>query len=206
MPSASVKKWVRDFAAPVGNGFARVGISANAVTLSGLLLSAACGFFLGRGKWMAGLGCLLMGSFCDLIDGAVARSRGRSGSPLGAALDSTVDRYGEAMILTGVLVDGVLHRNHGEAFLWLWSLALTASFLTSYVRARAEGLGFRCEVGLLERPERLFLLGLLCAVGPRASMWVLGALAAGGHFTVIQRILHVRREARLNGADRGTGT
>ncbi len=203
MPSHSMKRWARNLAAPVGGGLARIGVSANAVTLSGLLFAAACGFFLGRGDYAAGLACLLASSLCDLLDGAVARSRGRGGSPLGATLDSAVDRYGEAMILTGVLVDGVLHRDQGETFLWLWSLALAASFLTSYVRARAEGLGFRCEVGLLERPERLALIGLLCVIGPRAAMWILGALAVGGHITVVQRILHLRREARLSHPDRG---
>lgn len=205
MPSLSIKRAVRSLAAPVGAGLARLGISANAVTLFGLILAAACGFFLGRGDYGAGLACLLASSLCDLLDGAVARSRGRTGSPFGAALDSVVDRYGEAMILTGVLVDGVLHRDHGASFVWLWSLALTASFLTSYVRARAEGLGFRCEVGLLERPERLALMGLLCLIGPRSAPWILGALAVGGHITVLQRVLHLRKEARLHPSDRKPG-
>jgi CDP-diacylglycerol--glycerol-3-phosphate 3-phosphatidyltransferase len=203
MPSASLKRWARNLAAPVGTLLARIGISANTVTLSGLLLAIACGFFLGRDNWAAGLACLLASALCDLLDGAVARSRGGSGSPLGASLDSAVDRYGEAMILTGVLVNGIVHRHQGEAFLWIWSLALTASFLTSYVRARAEGLGYRCEVGLLERPERLALLGLLCVIGPRGSIWILGALAVGGHVTVVQRILHLRREVRRNRSSRG---
>ena len=103
MPSLSIKRAVRSLAAPVGAGLARLGISANAVTLFGLILAAACGFFLSRGNYGAGLACLLASSLCDLLDGAVARSRGRTGSPFGAALDSVVDRYGEAMILTGVL-------------------------------------------------------------------------------------------------------
>jgi CDP-diacylglycerol---glycerol-3-phosphate 3-phosphatidyltransferase len=204
MPSPSLKRSVRELAAPVGDGLARIGITANAVTLFGLVLAAGCGVLLGRGRWLSGFLCLLASGLCDLIDGAVARARGGTGSPLGAALDSAVDRYGEAMILTGVLVDAVHRRQPGEGFLWLWSLALTAAFLTSYVRARAEGLGFRCEVGLLERPERLTLLGLLCLVGPRGAGWILGALAVGGHITVVQRILHVRREMQT-GRARGGG-
>lgn len=195
MPSPFWKKLGRDLMRPAGNGLARIGVTANTVTFIGLLFAVACGLMLARGEWLIGFVFLALSSLCDLLDGAVARAHGRSGTQMGAALDSTADRYGEAMILAGVLVNGI-ERNVSEWFLWLWVLAFTASFLTSYVRARAEGLGLKCEVGILERPERLVLLGILCLLGPRSVPYILGLLALGGHITFIQRLLLIWRASK----------
>ena len=192
MPSRSLKGAVRAFLGPVGRAVGAIGISANVVTIAGLALAAGSGVLLARGFWRTAFVCLLGSGLCDLLDGAVARARGGAGSRLGAALDSTVDRYGEALVLTGILVHRVQH-GAGAPFMWLWALALTASFLISYVRARAEGLGLRCEVGLLERPERMGLLLVLCLLGPRAAPWILGVLALGGHITFVQRLILVHR-------------
>jgi len=198
----SIKSSVRAMAAPLGAVLARAGVSANGVTLAGLVLAGITGAMLAGGRWGLGLLFFLASSLCDLLDGAVARARGASGSPLGAALDSTADRYGEALVLGGVLIDAHLRSGAGEIYTWIWVLALTGSFLTSYVRARAEGLGLRCEVGLMERPARLALIGILCLIGPRAGIWTLTLLALGGHITFVQRLLHVRRESMRPARDR----
>jgi len=196
MPSTSIKSLARGLALPVGRALAAAGVSANAVTIAGLAFAAGAGWFLSEDRRVAALACLVGSGLCDLLDGAVARARGGNGSVFGAALDSTADRYGEALLLAGVLILRV-HQGGAEGwFLWLWVLAFVASFLTSYVRARAEGLGLRCEVGLLERPERLGLMVLFPILGPRFTPWILGALAVGGHVTFVQRLAHVRRSAR----------
>jgi CDP-diacylglycerol---glycerol-3-phosphate 3-phosphatidyltransferase len=199
MPSRSVKDLARATALPVGRGLARMGLTADGVTFAGLLFALAVAAALGSGHRIYAVAFLLVSSMCDLLDGAVARARG-GGSMFGATLDSVVDRAGEAAILTGILVVG-LRDGARERFLWIWSAALTASFLVSYVRARAEGLGIRCEVGLLERPERLGLLAIVILAGPRWTEVGLDLLAVLGLFTVLQRLLHVHRVA----SGRGTG-
>lgn len=200
MPSDRIKKLGRETMRPIGAALANLGITANTITLIGLLFAGLCGFFLATGEWFFALLALLLSGGCDMLDGAVARAGGGSGTTFGAAFDSTVDRYGEALILGGILIDATNH-GVGPAFLALWVLTLTAGFLTSYVRARAEGLGFRCEVGLLERPERLVLLSLLCILGRGAAGYILAVLAIGGHITVFQR-LHLVWRASRSGGDR----
>lgn len=198
MPDRSWKEAGRRSIAPVGRGLASIGITANAVTIAGLLFAGGCGIFLAGGRGPIAALFLAASALCDLLDGAVARARG-GGSAFGAALDSTADRYGEALILAGVLIDASA-RGASDGFVWLWVGALTGSFLTSYVRARAEGLGLRCEVGLMERPERLVLLGALCLLGPRSVPVLLGVLAVGSHVTFAQRLLLIRRASRRGGA------
>jgi CDP-diacylglycerol--glycerol-3-phosphate 3-phosphatidyltransferase len=195
MPNPAIKKSVRALVRPAGSLLARVGVSPDAVTFAGLAVAAACGYALARGEWGLAFALLLASGFCDLLDGAVARASGRSESKMGAALDSTIDRYSESLVLGGVLIDAV-RRGAGDWLIWVWVLALTGSFLTSYVRARAEGLGIPCEVGIMERPERLALLALLCLLGPSAALWILAILALGSHVTFLQRLLHIQRLAR----------
>lgn len=194
MPHPWLKDRTRGLAAPVGRGIAAIGLGPDVITLIGFLLSVAAALWLADGRWILAFVALGAGSLCDLLDGAVARARG-GGTPLGATLDSTVDRYSESVVLTGVLIHR-LQQGVEAWFIWLWAVALTASFLISYVRARAEGLGLRCDVGLLERPERLGLLLLLCLLGPRSAPWILGLLAVGGHVTFIQRIVLVARATK----------
>jgi CDP-diacylglycerol--glycerol-3-phosphate 3-phosphatidyltransferase len=193
-----MKKLGRGLAQPLGSVLARLGVSPDAITIAGLVFAAACGLALAGGRWGLAFLLLVASALSDLLDGAVARmSEGRDRT-MGATLDSTVDRYAEALVLGGVLVHAVRHEA-GDLFVWLWVLALTGSFLTSYVRARAEGLGLSCEVGIMERPERIALLGLLCLIGPRSAIWILAILAAGSHVTFLQRLVHVHRSVRPDG-------
>jgi len=189
-----LKRWVRGLARPIGEALSKIGISADAVTYGGLAadFAASWGFYTAD-RWLA-FGALVASGLFDLFDGAVARAGGRSGTRFGAALDSTLDRYGE-MLVFGAILAGLAR---AAAPPWLQAIALLAgigSFLVSYVRARSEGLGIPCEVGLLERPERLGLLVVLALWGEGGYPWVLGALALLTHVTFIQRLAHVRREA-----------
>jgi CDP-diacylglycerol---glycerol-3-phosphate 3-phosphatidyltransferase len=199
MPSRSVKDRARAAALPLGRGLARAGVSADGVTITGFLFALAVAVALAGGHRIRAVAFLLASALCDLLDGAVARARG-GGSSFGAVLDSAVDRAGEAVILSAILVAG-LREGGRERFVWIWSVSLTASFLVSYVRARAEGQGLRCEVGLLERPERLGLLAIIILAGARWTEWGLGLLAILSLLTVMQRLLHVRRAARERGSE-----
>jgi len=154
-----------------------------------LALGAAVLFGLGNAR-VAGL-VMLLGGIFDALDGAVARETNRMSS-FGAFLDSTLDRLSEAAIFVGLIFFYAGANRPCEAL--IAGIAMTFSLLTSYTRARAEGLNISCEVGLLERAGRVVILSVLSIAGlPTVG---LGLLAAGALVTTAQRILHVRRATR----------
>lgn len=193
---ARLKRLVRGWIAPLGRGLARLGVSADAVTWAGVVAAGVAAWGFARGEFPLALWALLASGLCDLLDGAVARAGGGQGTLFGAALDSTLDRYGEGLVLGALTVRAVTQTEHPEHQALFGALAVLAgigSFLVSYVRARSEGLGIACEVGLLERPERLALLVVLAAWGDAGLPWILGTMALLTHVTFGQRLHHVRR-------------
>lgn len=179
---------------PVGRGLAAVGLTANALTLAGLVLTGAAAALLVSGRPVAGGWVLVGAGLSDTFDGAVARARGASG-PLGAFYDSVSDRLSDGVILAAV----AWHVRAEPRLFVLTVVALVAAQVTSYTRARAESLGAGCSVGLLERPERAILLmaGLVFTGLLEAVLWV---LAVGAVVTVAQRVVHVRRQLRPPGS------
>lgn len=137
----------------------------------------------------AGVVMLLAGLF-DALDGAVARELDQI-SDFGAFLDSTLDRFSESAVFVGIVFYYAMESQPSIAL--LAGVAMTFSLLTSYTRARAEGLGYECEIGLLERAGRVVLV----AVSAIAGFLSVGlfAVAAGAFITTFQRIFHVYREA-----------
>lgn len=134
---------------------------------------------------------MLLGGLFDALDGAVARESNRMSS-FGAFLDSTLDRLSESTIFVGLVFFYASADRPYEAL--LAGTAMTFSLLTSYARARAEGLNIDCEVGLLERAGRIVILSVLSIFGlPTVG---LGLVAAGAIVTTAQRIIHVRRATR----------
>ena len=190
-----IKRAVRGAVDPLGRGLARIGLTANAVTGLGVLFAAVAAYGFVREDRALAFGFLLASGLFDLLDGAVARARDPHGTPFGAAFDSTLDRYGEGLELGGILI-GLADRDASAWLLWVALLAGVGSFLVSYVRARSEGLGIACEVGLAERPERLLLLLLLALLGRPAEPWILGSLALLTHITFMQRLRHIHRATR----------
>ena len=154
-----------------------------------LALGAAVLFGLGQAR-IAGAAMLLGGLF-DALDGAVARESNRMSS-FGAFLDSTLDRLSESAVFVGLIFFySSADKPYGAL---LAGFAMTFSLLTSYARARAEGLNIDCEVGLLERAGRVVILSVLSIAGlPTLG---LGLLAAGALVTTAQRVLHVHRATR----------
>ena len=176
---------------PIGRGLIRLGLSANALTLGGTLLMVIVGGLLANGQFLIGGVLVILSAPLDALDGTVARLAGVAGK-FGAFLDSTSDRYAEGFILIGLLIYGLTRRDDWIAVLSF--VAMWGSFAVSYTRARAEGLGCECKIGLLTRLERLLLICVMLLTG-----WILPgliALAVLTHVTALQRILFVRRAMR----------
>ncbi len=177
---------------PVARRLTRWGIHPNTITILGCLLTMAVGAVLATGRLRLGGLLLLAASSLDAFDGALARVSGEK-SRFGAFLDSTLDRFSEGALFFGLLVTMVRQGEPGMAYLVF--AAAIGSLMVSYVRARAEGVGYEgCKVGLLTRVERVILLGGGLALGlTAATLWV---LAVGVWLTVAQRMAWVYRESR----------
>lgn len=183
----------RSLLAPAVTLLERFGVTPVQVTLFGLALHVSSAVIIGAGQPRAGGLVLLLAAACDGLDGMLARRTGTA-TRFGAFLDSTVDRVDETLILAGVaayfLVLG------GTANL-VWSVvvlvALGGSLITSYTRARAEGLGLECRVGAFERPERVIVTVLGLLLGRIALVLAVLILTGLAWYTVYQRVRHVER-------------
>ena len=165
-----VGRW---FEVPVATALSKLGVTATGATLIGLALTGGATYLVIKGWFLyAGIVALAAAIF-DLVDGAIARHTGTV-SHRGALLDSVADRVAESAILIGLLVyySGIAGYNRDAIV--LAAVALAGSLMVSYVRARAEGLGYRGTSGFLTRPERVVILtaGLL-AMHPIPSLWIL---------------------------------
>ena len=180
-------KWVVD---PLGKFFLSIGMTPNMMTTLGMLGNFLGAYFLSQGKLMLGGLLILIVTPIDALDGTMARLRGDP-SDFGAFVDSVSDRYAELAILGGLLY---FYATQGNALgSTLAFAAASGSVLVSYVRARAESLGFESRVGLLTRVERYLVLApLLVFNKPIVALWI---LAIFGNFTALQRIWFVRRQA-----------
>lgn len=197
MAGKALKNRLRTLLDPAVAGLERLGVSPFAVTIAGLLVSLAGAVAVARGRLLLGGIVLAAGSLCDTLDGSLARRSGRE-SVFGAFIDSTLDRVAELAYFAAI----VLHFQRtgaGEAWTALALVAAGGAFLTSYTRARAEGLGLDCRVGLVERPERIVILLVGLLAGGAALEIAVAALAALTVATTIQRIAHVRRAAAKRG-------
>jgi len=178
---------------------ARAGVTPDMVTITGTLAAVLGAVFLiGTGRLFWGAFVVTLAVLLDLLDGALARARG-GGSVWGAVLDSTGDRAADAAIF-GALVWWYSGRGDDRLLVLLALLCLVLGVLTSYIKARAEGVGLSCDVGIVERTERLILVltgtGLTGLGVPYAVHVALWALLAGSAVTVGQRFAAVHRAAR----------
>jgi len=191
--------WQGVVLAPLVNLFIRLGVSPDAVTLVGTLgVCVGALAFFPRGHLLGGVIFITCFVFSDLIDGAMARKTGRSSS-FGAFLDSTLDRIGDGAIFGGL---ALYFAGPGDSrlYLWLSLICLVMGSVTSYARARAEGLGYTAQVGIAERSDRLVAILVMTGLGaifdlPELMYVTLWALAAASTITVGQRIWTVRQQA-----------
>ncbi len=182
----------------VRNALVESRLTPNAISMTGLVLCLVAAVLVWEEQWILGGLAFIVGSVCDTLDGRYSRMSGK-GTPFGAFLDSTLDRIEEGIVLAAVAYTFAKDGQDIEAALCV--IAVLASLMVSYTRARAEALGVECKVGIGSRAVRVVVLsiGLLFADGLglgdfsllAASVWVLAAM---GIVTVAQRILHVRGE------------
>ena len=188
--------WVRRQAEALMKAIGRVPVTPNQVTVIGLALTfAAAGLVaFGHLRW-AGVVLIVAGSF-DILDGALARSTHAS-YPYGAFLDSTLDRYSEGAIYVGLAAYFVAMGGPLQRWLVLATFAaLAGSFLVSYVRARAQSLGFTCETGVFARPERVVVTVVGLIFGGVVLYTVVFLLAILTNLTALQRIREVWLQGR----------
>ncbi|MDA8331563.1 MAG: CDP-alcohol phosphatidyltransferase family protein [Candidatus Dormibacteraeota bacterium] len=201
MFSRLLQKSVRAGAQRFAKAAQLVRVSPNVLTLVGLLITMGAAVLIALDLLIpAGLVLLAAGSF-DILDGAVARASGKT-HRYGAFLDSTADRYGEGVVYLGLLYL-FLVREHKDLEVFLIVGALLGSLLVSYVRARAQSLGFTCDVGWFARPERVVITALGLLVNQMTI--VLWILVVATNFTALQRVHAVwtQYRAQLRGEAQG---
>jgi CDP-diacylglycerol--glycerol-3-phosphate 3-phosphatidyltransferase len=180
------------------SGLARTRVTPNALTAAGVSLCLVAAVLVpleSRDKllyyWL-GAAIFVVGSVLDILDGALARAGGKS-TVFGAFLDSTTDRVGEGAMLTAIALVFARAGNHVAVVFTI--AAVAGSFLVPYVRAKAEALGLRGDVGLGSRAERVVVITAGLVFGPWGGLqWAIYFLAATSWLTVLQRILHVRKQ------------
>jgi CDP-diacylglycerol---glycerol-3-phosphate 3-phosphatidyltransferase len=206
---------------PIALGMGRIGLTPDALTLIGFGITVVGAVLVAMQQWLVGGVVIFLGGAFDMFDGTLARATGKV-SKLGAFMDSVFDRAGESIVYLGIVVGAMDGRFAILAI--LAAAAMGAAFMVSYARAKSEGLGFTsgtgmAAVGIMPREVRLVILslGLVIAgylgvyhVGPAfpaddtgttsnggaALALALGIITIGSIITVIQRILHVRRQAK----------
>jgi len=176
----------------LARGLARFGVDPNVLTVLGLLAGMAVGLFYGLGLPALAAGFIVICGIFDILDGKVASNASRS-SLFGAIFDSSLDRYSEFFMYAGL----AYHFRHKWG-LWLTLLAILGSNMVSYTRARAEGLGVVCRVGVMQRAERLAFLflgtgvGIIFGVFDAALLTVMALIGVVSNLTAAQRILYVK--------------
>jgi CDP-diacylglycerol---glycerol-3-phosphate 3-phosphatidyltransferase len=196
MLDAKAREALKGFSDGTGRFLSRLGFTANVLTALGIVLSGVAAWRIAAGAFLSAGIILTFGGFLDFCDGAVARVRGTA-STFGAFLDSVTDRFSDAFAFSAFT--WFFFANGEELMAGVALAAYGAGQLTSYIRAKAESLGYDCKVGILERAERLILLcaGLILdSVVDGLVEVMLWAVAVLGVVTVVQRLVHVARQGR----------
>lgn len=201
-PREELRAWFYDKFKPVERFLISARLNPNMISLLGLIFCSITGLLYGKGLfWLGGFSLALAG-LCDAFDGTVARNQGKA-SKRGAFLDSTLDRIGEIFVFAGLIY--YFGKESEDWFLLILTLGLGGSFMVSYTKARAEGLGISCKVGLLQRPERFLLMigGSLLSWIPYVGIYlfqlvfiVISLLAA---FTTFERMRFILKSEELGG-------
>lgn len=180
---------------PIVGFSTNLNVHPNTFTTIGFLISCAAAYFMAVGSLRIAACLILLSGLCDTIDGKLARETGKV-TKFGALYDSTLDRYSEVVFFFGMAFYFIKHSWYLSSV--AVAVGLGGSLMVSYVRARAEGLGFECKVGILQRAERLLLLGiggLIHLYTLVAAIWIIAVLS---NITAIHRIIHIRKEDQRN--------
>ena len=175
---------------PVARALLRAHVRPNHLTMLGLGVSIVAACALAQGRLRVGAVLLALAGLFDFFDGSLARLA-NSVSAFGAFLDSVADRYSDLVVLLGVVL--YYHRAADTTGVFLTMVALVGTIMTSYTKARAQSIGVACEIGLIERPERLIVLIAGATFNLLTPAMI--ALAVLTNLTALQRILYMRRAA-----------
>ncbi len=205
MLSKTLKKKAGELLQPIGKAIGKIGIKPNHITIASLFLTLYAAWFLYNKEILYAFLIGLVASLFDGADGLVARSTGTA-SVRGGYLDAVIDRYADCIAFSALILGGWMNPINGLEFISaeIWAFAaLAGAFQTSYSRAAAERLGVTQEgIGIIERPERWFILGMGLIIGELLGdvetiiTWVVAFLAIFGNLTVLQRMYHFWTEAR----------
>lgn len=197
--TAAVQQGYKATTKPLTNWLIRARVTPNAITTVAALVVVVSAIAFGIGWVRLGGGLLLLSGVMDTLDGDVARAAGQA-TKFGAFYDSTLDRLGDGVTFIGIATFLLTTTDIRFPVVGavLCMVAVLASLLVSYARARAEGLGLECRVGVVQRAERILLIGipsLVVGAGPGALVLqtIVALLALGSIITVVQRFLYVRR-------------
>jgi CDP-diacylglycerol--glycerol-3-phosphate 3-phosphatidyltransferase len=182
----SIRLKCKNILAPLARLLSSGRVDPNVITILGFIPAVAAGLAFAGGMVRLGGVFIVVAGIFDLMDGLVARAGNRQ-TKFGAILDSTVDRYAETVIFIGLAVLFA-----GTATLYGVILALAGSLMVSYVKARAEGLGYSCEVGMLQRPERMLIILVAALLGIGFLKWAIWIVAVLANITALERLLRVK--------------
>jgi len=184
------------FTEPIARLLSRTALTPSTITCTGFLLALGAAVLIVTGHLFAAGWLVLIGGFFDMLDGALARYSNRA-TRFGAILDSTLDRLSEAVVLLGILV--FFASEQLLAQILLVGVALLSSFLVSYIRARAEAIGLKCQAGLFTRPERVIVLalGLLLSQFSYVLVAALVIITVFSFITAGQRLIYVWQQTRI---------
>jgi CDP-diacylglycerol--glycerol-3-phosphate 3-phosphatidyltransferase len=191
------KHWITGYDTviePIAKLLVNLRVHPHIITFAGLLISILAFNFFRQGAFFFGGVMVVLAGTCDRLDGRLARN-----SKFGALIDSTIDRYSEVLVFLGL---AIFFHDKYSYIIYLIILAITGSFMVSYTRARAEGLGMECKVGLMQRPERITylaigtLLGSIPKIGITIVIVTLWFIAILANVTVIQRVVHIRNQIK----------
>ncbi len=189
------KVMARYLTGPVIRLLAKTPVTPNALTVCSLLITVVAAFLIVYDQFIAAALVMLFASIFDILDGALARSTNRV-TKFGAALDSSLDRLAEAAIFIGLLI--YYARDGSVIGVGLCGTALVSSLMVSYTRARAEGLGLDCQVGIFTRAERIaaLVIGLFLSRFNIVLLVILGIIILLSSVTVVQRLYHTWKQTR----------
>ncbi|MBD3390954.1 MAG: CDP-alcohol phosphatidyltransferase family protein [Chitinivibrionales bacterium] len=172
----------------------RLGVHPNVVTAAGIPIYAGVCWLLATGRWRAAVALGVATGLLDVLDGVMARESGKQ-SRFGAVLDSTCDRLVEILVALGLAIFYLRAPAANAPGLVLCFTMITGSLMVSYVRARAEGAGIQCKAGLMQRADRLVVMGVALLAGPTWVLWAMGIVAVLSYVTVVQRLIVTARNA-----------
>lgn len=187
---------------PIIDIFIKAQVNPNMFTTIGFIVSLFSAYFFAVGSIRIGGVLILLAGIFDIFDGRVARATGQV-TKFGALYDSTLDRYSEVIVFFGVIYYFIM-ANHILASVAA-SIALGGSIMVSYVRARAEGLGFSCKVGIMQRTERVVMLGITAMIYKYVLIAGVVFIAIFANVTAIQRIYYIwaqengKKDEKING-------